>query len=112
MNTQQKIIIAYYAVTQMQIELIDELKGTTHYKQRIKSLSNQIQVENERIINDLYTRLNDDTEAYFNQTVGMIETMIDVIKTKDLNVFIALLSEYKDGNVGYLNDENEIVKIN
>lgn len=104
MNTKIKLAIAFYASTQIQNELIDELKGTSIYKHRYKNLINQIQKENDSYINQLYGHLDHDSEDYFYKTVEMIETIIEVVKEKDIDVFIELLKEFKDGNIGLLPD--------
>lgn len=94
-----KIAIAFYANTQIQNELMDELKGTSIYNQRLKNLGNQIQKENAKIIDRFYEVLDNESEMYFNQSVEMVETLIEVIKKGDIGVLIQLLKDYRDGRI-------------
>ena len=41
-QTQLKLAMMYFASTQPQIQIIDSLKGTSMYRQKVKNLSNQI----------------------------------------------------------------------
>tara|TARA_R110000772_G_scaffold236163_1_gene347791 strand:- start:86 stop:442 length:357 start_codon:yes stop_codon:yes gene_type:complete len=110
MKPEIKLALAYFANTQMQIELIDELKMTRLYKHKIKNLSNQIQKENEILISNLFEGLNEDAEMYFHKSVEMVEILIDSIKNGKIEILIQLLKEYKEGNISIV-DENKHSKM-
>lgn len=104
MNDKTQIAMAFYANAQLQIELIDELKGTGLFNQRLKMLGNQILKENEKLIDGLYAHLEKDAEPYFNKSVDMVETFIDAIKKGHISTLIQLMKEYRDGNISVVDD--------
>lgn len=96
-----KLAIAFYAATQIQIELIDELKGTSLYSQKFKNLGNSIQKEGERRMDFLYKQLDKEGEAekVFNETVKMTEVLLKAVRNGNMDVMIELLDSYNKGNI-------------
>lgn len=108
-----KLAIAFYAATQIQIELIDELKGTSLYSQKFKNLGNSIQKENERRMDFLYSQLDKEGEAekVFNKTVEMTEILIKAIRKGNMDVMIELLDSYNKGMISAIDEEGKTSKL-
>jgi hypothetical protein len=104
------LALVFFANTQIQLELIDRLKGTQLYSQKLKNLCNQVEKENEKLISQLYGKMDDTIEPYFHMTVEMTETLMDIVEKGDIEVLIHLLKEYRDGNISVV-DENKHGKI-
>lgn len=99
MKEEIKLAIAFYANTEMQIDLLESLKGTTLYNQRFKQLAKQLQKECERSIEKLFEGMDDETSTFFNQSVEMSEVFIKAIKKGDIAILIELMKEYSSGNI-------------
>ena len=110
MKNQTKLAIAFFATCQLQIELIDELKGTNLYRHKLKNLCNQVQKENELLISSLFSNLDNDTELYLHKTVTCIESVVEAIKGSDIDTFMMLMEDFKNGEIAIL-DENKHNKI-
>lgn len=96
MNPEQKqqMAMTFLAVCQLQIDTVDNLSGTSLHSHKLKSLSNNIQKECIKIINSFHGQLNPIQEEYYFKTIDMVETFINCIKTKKIDVMIQLLSEF------------------
>lgn len=112
MKSKLKLLISFFALCQMMIEVIDELRGTSAFNHLLKNLCNKVSKECEKEIKRLYEALNEDSEKYFYQTVDMVETMILVIKEKDLDLFIQLLKDFREGNVCIVDDNKHKKMLN
>ena len=104
MNNKIKIAISFFALCQTMILLIDKLQGTSMYNHLLKNLCNKLIKLLEKEIDQFYTVLNKDSEQYFHKTTEMVETMVDVIENKDLDIFINLLKDYRNGEIMILPD--------
>jgi hypothetical protein len=104
MSKKIKLAITFYALCQLMVLVMDELQGTSLYKQVIRNLSNKLMKSMEREIEKLYTALNQDSEEYFHQTTEMLETLVNVIKNKDLDIFMLFLKEFEKGEVKIIED--------
>lgn len=104
MTNKIKLAITFFALCQLMVLVMDELQGTSIYKQVLRNLSNRLMKECEKEINKLYTALNDESEEYFHKTTEMLETLVGVIKNKDLDVFMLFLREFEKGEVKILED--------
>ena len=78
--------------------------------QKLKNLCNQVEKENEKLISQLYGKMDDTIEPYFYMTVEMTETLMDIVEKGDIELLIHLLKEYRDGNISVV-DENKHGKI-
>jgi len=106
MNTEKKLAISFFALCQATAIVMDKLKGTKIYKQALKNRCNTLMKECEKEIDNLYEKgkLDSQTEEYFHKTTSMVETMVDVIENKDLDIFINLLKDYRNGEIMILPD--------
>jgi hypothetical protein len=94
MNPKLKLAITFFALCQLMVLTMDKLQGTSLYKQLLRNLSNRLMKECEKEIHKLYGALDEVTEQYFHQTTEMLETLVQIIETKDLDVFMLFLKEY------------------
>ena len=96
-----KIILAsmLFANAQIQLELIDRLKGTALYRQSLKNQYNKVQKENEKLINSFHKKINNEAEMMFYQITRVAENFVKAIETKDINVIDAFLKDYINGNL-------------
>ena len=78
----------------------------------LKNLSNRLMKQVEKEIDLFYTVLNEESEQYFHKTTEMVETMVNVIKHKDLDLFIEMLKEYEKGNIKILDGNKHKKMIN
>ena len=95
----QQMAMTFLAVCQLQIDTIDNLIGTSLHNQKLKSLSNNIQKECIKIINSFHGQLDSEQEKYYFDTVNMVETFIECIKTKKMDVMINLLNDFSKGDI-------------
>lgn len=102
MTKKIKLAISFFALCQTMVLILDELQGTSLYRQMLKNLSNRLMKQVEKEIDLFYTVLNEESEQYFHKTTEMVETMVNVIKHKDLDLFIEMLKEYEKGNIKIL----------
>lgn len=108
MNPNEKLLLAYVANLQVQIDLLDELRLEPYYKQKIKNISNSVLKEAETVINKLYENMNEEAELEYNKAVGISESFINAVRTCDLNILKELLEELVNGNV-YATESEEVV---
>ena len=96
-----QVSMALHASCQMQINLIDELKNTTLYKQKIKGLSNQLMPELEKTIEGLYDsdKMTIEAQQFFHQMEDMMESFVDVLKIRKIDDLLALMHEFRDGKI-------------
>ena len=105
MKKEIKLAITYFALCQMQIETIDRLRSTKLYDKTNLTRLKKIQQTNESLINSLYKSLENEGDLYFQKTVEMIETILEVVENKDIDLFISLLKEFKNGDIIVVNEE-------
>ena len=110
MKEQLKQAIVFFAHLQQVVNSIDELKGTSIYKQSRKSLYNKVLKDAEGLIMSLYDHMDKNTELYFYKTVDMAEAYSKAIKNNNLDTFIMLLEELEKGQIRVI-DENKHQKI-
>lgn len=116
MNKDQlvKLAMVFYANCQLQLELLDELRNTSLFKHRYKSLIKSITTETEQYIAQIFAHLNDEqTELQFHQVAALNEAFLNAIKSRevsDMATLKALLIEYTNGSIGIL-PENKHKKI-
>lgn len=91
-----KILLAsmLFANAQIQLELIDKLKGTSLYRQSLKNQYNKVQIENEKLINQFHQGMNGEAEMMFYQITRIAENFVKAIEKKDINVVDAFLKDY------------------
>ncbi len=92
----EKILLAsmLFANAQIQLELIDRLKGTSLYRQSLKNQYNKVQKENEKLINSFHTGMNHEAEMMYYQITRTAENFVLSIEKKDINVVDAFLKDY------------------
>jgi hypothetical protein len=109
-----KLALVFYANCQIQLELLDELRGTSLFKQRYKSLVKSITTETEQYIAHIYAHLDDEqTELQFHQVAALNDAFLEAIKCREVNDMATLkelLTEYTNGSIGIL-PENKHKKI-
>ena len=105
MTKEIKLAIAFFASTQMQIEIIDKLRDTKLYDKTNLTRLKKIQQTSERLIKTLYKSLQVEGDLYFQKTVTMVETVIDVVENQDIDLFINLMTEFKNGGLIVVDEE-------
>ena len=94
------------ASTQIQIELIDRLKGTNLYKHNLKNQYNKVQKENEKLITSFYGGIQEDAELVFYHITKIVENFVTAIEKKDISVVDAFLQDYLNDNLRIEEDES------
>lgn len=101
-----KLAMVFYANCQLQLELLDELRGTSLFKQRYKSLVKSITTETEQYIAQIFAQFDDEqTELQFHQVAALNEAFLEAIKSREVNDMATLkelLTEYTNGSIGIL----------
>jgi len=101
-----KIILAsmLFANAQVQLELIDRLKGTSLYRQSLKNQYKKVQTENEKLINSIYNGISNESEMKLYQLTRVSENFVKAIHKKDIDVIDAFLKDYLNGDLRIEND--------
>ena len=113
MKNKVNLAIAFFALCQTMVLVIDDMKGTNLYKQTFKNLCNKILAISEAHVYSIYKDFkNKETEMQFYKTTEMAEIFVRVINNKNIGQFISLLKEYDEGNVVIAdgNKHNKIIK--
>jgi hypothetical protein len=106
-NKQLKMAMMYFASAQLQIQIIDSLKGTSMYRQKVKNISNKLIKELESDIDDLYSvdKMTDTAQVFFAKTCDAVDTFISAVENSDIDLFITLLKEFRDGNIAVMDGQ-------
>lgn len=112
-DEQTKLLGALLANLQLTIELIDESQSTSFNVRLIKRYSNLLQKECLNIIDVMFDNMDESTEMFYNNIVTACEVFCDTARHKDLTILTELLKEFKNGNVGVVDDnfKGEIEKL-
>ncbi|MFY0655051.1 MAG: hypothetical protein JXQ96_23685 [Cyclobacteriaceae bacterium] len=102
----QQIAMVFLATCQLQIDTVDNLEGTSLYNQKLKHLSRNIQKECIKIIDSFHNQLDEEQEKYYFKTIDMVETLINCIKSRKIDIMIQLLKEFEKGEILVV-DENK-----
>lgn len=94
-----------FANTQLQIELIDRLRGTALFRQSLKNMQNKTQKENIKLIDNLHKGMNTDAEIQLHKLVGLVEKFMEIVETKDIDVFSLFMDEFIKDNIKVEEDE-------
>jgi len=104
-DEKQKFAMIFFATCQLQIDLVDELSGTSLHRHKLKSLSNSIQKECIREIDSFHSQLDSVQEDYYFKTVDMVETFIESVRTHKMDVMIHLLKEFNKGEIAIVDEK-------
>ena len=99
MQDKLRLASVLFANTQIQIELIDNLKGTALYRQSFKNLYNRTQKENIKLIDNFYKNMNEDSEQILFDLQNIVENFVKVVAEKDINVLKIFLEDYLNDNL-------------
>lgn len=95
----QQMAMVFFATCQLQIETIDDLKGSSLYKRKLKQLSNSIQKECIGIIDSFYGNHGSNDELIHNEIIKMVEIFLKSIKEKRIDIMMEILSEFDKGEI-------------
>ena len=105
MNDKLRFASVLFANTQLQIELIDRLRGTALFRQSLKNMYNKTQKENEKLIDHFYKGMNPDAEMQLHKLVGIVEKFMEIVETKDIDTFSLFMDEFINDNIKVEEDE-------
>jgi hypothetical protein len=77
------------------------------YRQKVKNISNKLIKELESDIDDLYSvdKMTDTAQVFFANTCDAVDTFISAVENSDIDLFITLLKEFRDGNIAVMDGQ-------
>ena len=101
----------FYASLYITNNFLIEAEKTTKerkslYKKKIKFYSNLLVTELNKHLGIYMSSLNDEESQHFAVFTDTLQTFINLIITKDCNMVLSILNEYKDGNLMYVDEKH------
>jgi len=94
----------YLATIEIQLSIIEDLKGTVFYKHRIKYLLKSLKNENEKNIERFYQNLDDVSEDQFYKISNLIESFLMCVSEKGLSETVLFIDELRQGKVAVMDE--------
>lgn len=94
------ILTQYFALSIEMIAMIDALKGTPIYRQKIKKLLNTLQKDLELDLEMFYQNMDKEVEMDFISLTEFTDVLTEVMLKKDVRTTFKILRAYRDGEIG------------